>query len=339
MQKGISLDYVRWKEHGEVCDGEDDVDDGEDDTLIYESDDDINDVYDGEDDTLIDECDDDINDNDLGDMYSNEELEFFAERGSEESDNEVDFEEEMDLFPLNKDEGEELKSYVDAHVEKQKVLGFASFNDVVPVNVNLNNEHVTDLSHNSNNDVDSLPLFKFSSLTGNMISGDCAVCLSKFESEDQLRLLPLCCHAFHAMCIDAWLKSNFTCPLCRSNVNPSEADISRATGAGGSRSNSFRIEIGSISNRREGLGSRRRSYSVGSFEYVVDVDGYEVPVESMRRRGESDGGDKERGRCVAPGGCFPLEVVAGVRMWLMRGLAKRLVSFSGGSLGYNCKLL
>jgi hypothetical protein len=41
--------------------------------------------------------------------YSNEELEFFAERGGEESDKEVDFEEEMDLFPLNKDEGEEVK--------------------------------------------------------------------------------------------------------------------------------------------------------------------------------------------------------------------------------------
>ncbi|GJX46143.1 glycine-rich protein [Tanacetum coccineum] len=41
MQKGISLDYIRWTEHGETSTShsEDYVDDGEDDTLIDESDD------------------------------------------------------------------------------------------------------------------------------------------------------------------------------------------------------------------------------------------------------------------------------------------------------------
>nr|GEY52494.1 hypothetical protein [Tanacetum cinerariifolium]GEY52495.1 hypothetical protein [Tanacetum cinerariifolium] len=209
-------------------------------------------------------------------------------------------------------------------------------NDVVSANVNLNNEHVPHDSHhvtevtNTNNDVDSLPLFTFSSLTGDMMtSGDCAVCLSKFESEDQLRLLPLCCHAFHAFCIDAWLKSNFTCPLCRSNVNPTEADISRATGA--SRSNSFRIEIGSISNRREPSGSRRRSYSVGSFEYVVDIDGYEVSVESTRRRGESDGDKESTTVVVGPGENVAAEVGSGRRNWLRRSLRGSGRLFSTGS--------
>ncbi|KAE8663559.1 hypothetical protein F3Y22_tig00112928pilonHSYRG00020 [Hibiscus syriacus] len=59
--------------------------------------------------------------------------------------------------------------------------------------------------------LDSLPLFTFSSITrrsSNDSTGECAVCLSKFESEDQLRLLPLCCHAFHAHCIDPWLALN-----------------------------------------------------------------------------------------------------------------------------------
>ncbi|KAK9058241.1 hypothetical protein SSX86_023081 [Deinandra increscens subsp. villosa] len=75
------------------------------------------------------------------------------------------------------------------------------------------------------NKIESLPLFTFSSLTGNIAGVDCAVCLSRFEAVDQLRLLPLCCHAFHAECIDAWLKSNQTCPLCRSTVNPTEDDV------------------------------------------------------------------------------------------------------------------
>jgi len=44
---------------------------------------------------------------------------------------------------------------------------------------------------------------------------DCAVCLCEFDAEDRLRLLPLCGHAFHLNCIDTWLLSNSTCPLCR----------------------------------------------------------------------------------------------------------------------------
>uniref|UniRef100_A0A5B7AA19 Putative E3 ubiquitin-protein ligase ATL4 n=1 Tax=Davidia involucrata TaxID=16924 RepID=A0A5B7AA19_DAVIN len=138
----------------------------------------------------------------------------------------------------------------------------------------------------------SLPLFTFGSVTGSITGGDCAVCLSKFERQDQLRLLPLCCHAFHAGCIDTWLLSNQTCPLCRSTIYPTESDVLSkilSSSAAEDRGNSFRIEIGSISRRRAASDSRdgRRSYSIGSFEYIVD-DGYEVSVGSTHRRGISD---------------------------------------------------
>lgn len=50
---------------------------------------------------------------------------------------------------------------------------------------------------------------------------DCAVCLCEFSELDKLRLLPLCSHAFHIDCIDTWLLSNSTCPLCRGMIlNP-----------------------------------------------------------------------------------------------------------------------
>ncbi|KAF8110787.1 hypothetical protein N665_0079s0101 [Sinapis alba] len=128
--------------------------------------------------------------------------------------------------------------------------------------------------------LDSLPIFKFSSVTRRSTSSnssDCAVCLSKFESEDQLRLLPLCCHAFHADCIDIWLVSNQTCPLCRSPLFASDSDLMKAlhtsASIGGGGDNSFRLEIGSISRRDNQIpesDDRHRSYSVGSFDYVVD---------------------------------------------------------------------
>ncbi|XP_050377686.1 RING-H2 finger protein ATL52-like [Argentina anserina] len=47
---------------------------------------------------------------------------------------------------------------------------------------------------------------------------DCAVCLSEFEEDENLRLLPKCNHAFHLPCIDTWLKSHLNCPLCRASV-------------------------------------------------------------------------------------------------------------------------
>lgn len=47
---------------------------------------------------------------------------------------------------------------------------------------------------------------------------DCAVCLCEFSEKDKLRLLPMCSHAFHISCIDTWLLSNSTCPLCRGTL-------------------------------------------------------------------------------------------------------------------------
>lgn len=135
---------------------------------------------------------------------------------------------------------------------------------------------------------DLLPTFTFSSITRRADAaggGDCAVCLSKFEQNDLLRLLPLCCHAFHAECIDTWLRSKLTCPLCRSTVAASESDLAmvfRSSSVAGS--DSFRLEIGNISSRREGditavAGETRgRSYSVGAFEYLIDEEA-EVEVE------------------------------------------------------------
>ncbi|KAG6606257.1 E3 ubiquitin-protein ligase, partial [Cucurbita argyrosperma subsp. argyrosperma] len=47
---------------------------------------------------------------------------------------------------------------------------------------------------------------------------DCSVCLSEFQEDENLRLLPKCSHAFHLQCIDTWLKSHSNCPLCRANI-------------------------------------------------------------------------------------------------------------------------
>ncbi|KAG6427814.1 hypothetical protein SASPL_112061 [Salvia splendens] len=64
--------------------------------------------------------------------------------------------------------------------------------------------------------IDTLPVFNYDSIIGVKDPFDCAVCLCEFEAEDKLRLLPKCSHAFHMDCIDTWLLSHSTCPICRS---------------------------------------------------------------------------------------------------------------------------
>jgi hypothetical protein len=66
--------------------------------------------------------------------------------------------------------------------------------------------------------IDALPVFQYKEIVGLKEPFDCAVCLCEFSEKDQLRLLPMCSHAFHINCIDTWLLSNSTCPLCRGTL-------------------------------------------------------------------------------------------------------------------------
>ncbi|CAL9095704.1 unnamed protein product, partial [Musa textilis] len=47
---------------------------------------------------------------------------------------------------------------------------------------------------------------------------ECAVCLSELADGEEARMLPSCSHGFHLECIDMWLLSHSTCPLCRTPV-------------------------------------------------------------------------------------------------------------------------
>ncbi|VVB03101.1 unnamed protein product [Arabis nemorensis] len=49
---------------------------------------------------------------------------------------------------------------------------------------------------------------------------ECAVCLSVLEEQDKARELPNCKHVFHVDCVDTWLTTCSTCPICRTEVQP-----------------------------------------------------------------------------------------------------------------------
>lgn len=125
---------------------------------------------------------------------------------------------------------------------------------------------------------------------------------------------------------------------------PSDSDVldkilstTENAAVGNGNSGSFRIEIGSISRRRggaaEAVEGERRSYSIGSFDYIVDDHGYEVSIGSTtHRRGVSDctSVDKESSIGIPipePPGEFIAAEVSGGRNWL-REYVDRLASVS-----------
>ncbi|KAI3747504.1 hypothetical protein L6452_09963 [Arctium lappa] len=67
-------------------------------------------------------------------------------------------------------------------------------------------------------EIESIDVFKYKRDEGLIEGTDCSVCLSEFQDDESLRLLPKCSHAFHVPCIDTWLRSHTNCPLCRAPI-------------------------------------------------------------------------------------------------------------------------
>ncbi|XP_030510895.2 RING-H2 finger protein ATL54 [Cannabis sativa] len=71
--------------------------------------------------------------------------------------------------------------------------------------------------------IGSITVLKYKKEEGLVEGSDCSVCLSEFQEDETLRLLPKCSHAFHVPCIDTWLRSHTNCPLCRAPIVTSSA--------------------------------------------------------------------------------------------------------------------
>lgn len=204
--------------------------------------------------------------------------------------------------------------------------------------------------------IESLPLFTLASALATLpkSSPDCAVCLSRFHPHDQLRLLPSCRHAFHSTCIDTWLRSSLSCPLCRASIlqeapplpfppppPPAPPLASAAVQAGDATSGSFRVEIGCVSRRMApedpaaGL-PHSRSYSLGSsFHYVVEeeVDAVVNSVAaSLREQRRKEHSKDLRPTAPAPPGENVAEAAGGggSRSWLI-DYVERLASSASSS--------
>ncbi|XP_073152154.1 E3 ubiquitin-protein ligase ATL42-like [Henckelia pumila] len=116
--------------------------------------------------------------------------------------------------------------------------------------------------------VESLPSFPFSSIRGTREGLECAVCLSKFEDVEVLRLLPKCQHVFHIGCIDQWLERHSTCPLCRRKVSQEDVSDSRSLQqfSGEGRDHESNLDL-YVEREEDGLGASR--FSIGRRSFML----------------------------------------------------------------------
>ncbi|KAE8723290.1 RING-H2 finger protein ATL68 [Hibiscus syriacus] len=73
--------------------------------------------------------------------------------------------------------------------------------------------------------INSYPKFLFSKKVAaaagsSSVSTICSICLCEYRDLEMLRMMPECRHYFHVTCIDAWLKLNGSCPVCRNSPLP-----------------------------------------------------------------------------------------------------------------------
>ncbi|KAI3903918.1 hypothetical protein MKW92_047361 [Papaver armeniacum] len=59
----------------------------------------------------------------------------------------------------------------------------------------------------------------------------CSICLSEYRPTETLKIVSPCNHYFHAQCINPWLRTHTTCPVCRKSLQhsilfPAAADAS-----------------------------------------------------------------------------------------------------------------
>lgn len=154
--------------------------------------------------------------------------------------------------------------------------------------------------------IDALPVFFYKEIIGLKEPFDCAVCLCEFSEQDKLRLLPMCNHAFHIDCIDTWLLSNSTCPLCRGTLyspgfafenpvydfeDPREEDGVSAGSAGGGATSVHKPAENHIMS-----GKRVFSVRLGKFRSSNTREGI---VE--RSQGESSSSNLDARRCYSMG--------------------------------------
>eukprot|EP00271_Cylindrocystis_brebissonii_P012946 TRINITY_DN32465_c0_g1_i1.p1 TRINITY_DN32465_c0_g1~~TRINITY_DN32465_c0_g1_i1.p1 ORF type:complete len:266 (-),score=46.70 TRINITY_DN32465_c0_g1_i1:397-1194(-) len=121
----------------------------------------------------------------------------------------------------------------------------------------------------------------------------CTVCLLEYRKGDLLDVLP-CDHAFHTICLDEWLASHTTCPICRVSLGPATSEsVRRGLAAATLFARHREEEEGMTSPDPPDEGGQPRHQQHGEGEGDVESLG-----EQTTRRAGQEG---EAGECLVQG--------------------------------------
>jgi len=95
--------------------------------------------------------------------------------------------------------------------------------DRTTANLGLNNIQIINSTHvttftNEQPDDDNATNSDNSTNSNYSNSNSCAICVAPYNEGDILLTINTCNHNFHQNCIQTWLETHNTCPLCRANV-------------------------------------------------------------------------------------------------------------------------
>jgi len=122
----------------------------------------------------------------------------------------------MNIIPIGIGNGIENNIIIDIPLTQLAQLFGPAMGQMTPVKLTVPKE-----------ELDKIKIVKYETLSEDIkkLNEKCTVCLCDFEKEDDVRVTK-CKHAFHQTCIDKWLlESNYTCPVCRSEVAEHKANI------------------------------------------------------------------------------------------------------------------
>ncbi|OUZ99133.1 zinc finger protein [Macleaya cordata] len=68
--------------------------------------------------------------------------------------------------------------------------------------------------------INSFPIILYRSSTdpNSDETQSCSICLSTLQDEEKVKVLPNCNHCYHPECVDKWLSTQSSCPLCRASL-------------------------------------------------------------------------------------------------------------------------
>ena len=71
--------------------------------------------------------------------------------------------------------------------------------------------------YDASSPVGTTKVFEFDEELGPLVPSECTICLGGYEGGERISKLR-CGHTYHAICVEGWLVSHRTCPVCRATV-------------------------------------------------------------------------------------------------------------------------